>query len=277
MQRINSFHSINVFTLELERWEFEIHKHNFYELIFIANGSGKHLVNDLCYNYKKGDVFLLTPNDAHEFKIEKKTTFIYLKFTEQVFLEKLNTNKKSYWEDALKTVLLKFENTESSIIQSKEDTQHLFSLLQIILYEFTNKAPFNNEVVLELFGAIMAIITRNLNAHKTTTKYLDKDIERINSILTFIRIYAVDNEKMDIKNMAERFFMSPNYISIFVKKHSGLSIQQHIIQAKIKFAEKLLKQNRYTINEIADRLGFNDASHFNKIFKKYKLVSPSDF
>jgi AraC family L-rhamnose operon regulatory protein RhaS len=277
MQRLNSFHSINVFRLELENWEFEIHKHNFYELIFIANGKGQHLVNDLCYNYKKGDVFLLTPNDAHEFKIEKKTTFIYLKFTEQVFFEKLNTNKKKYWEDALKNVLLKFENVESSIIKSIKDSQHLFSLLQIILYEFSNKAPFNNEVVLELFGAIMAIITRNLNTHQTTTKYLGKDNERINSILTFIRIYAVDNEKMDIKKMAEQFFISPNYISIFVKKHSGLSIQQHIIQAKIKIAEKLLKQNRYTINEIADRLGFIDASHFNKIFKKYKLVSPSDF
>jgi AraC family transcriptional regulator, L-rhamnose operon regulatory protein RhaS len=277
MKRFNSFHSINVFTLELDKWEYELHKHNFYELIFIANGKGQHLVNDLCYSYGKGDVFLLTPNDAHEFNIEKKTTFIYLKFTEQVFLEKLNTNKKTYWEDALKKVLLKFENTECSIIQSKEDTQHLFSLLQIILYEFSNKALFNNEVVLELFGAIMSIVTRNLNAHKTTTKYLDKDTERINSILTYIRINAVDNDKMDIKNMASKFYMSPNYISIFVKKHSDLSIQQHVIQAKIKLAEKLLKQNRYTINEIADRLGFNDASHFNKIFKKYKLVSPSDF
>jgi AraC family transcriptional regulator, L-rhamnose operon regulatory protein RhaS len=277
MKRFNSFHSINVFTLETEKWEYEVHKHNFYELIFIANGKGHHLLNDLCYKYKKGDVFLLTPNDAHEFKIDKKTTFIYLKFTEQVFLEKLNTNKKTHWEDALKTVLLKFENTESSIIQSKEDTQHLYSLLHIILYEFSNKAAFNNEVVLELFGAIMAIVTRNLNAHKTTTEFLDKDREKINSILTYIRINAVDNEKMNIKIMTKQFFMSPNYISIFVKKHSGLSIQQHIIQAKIKLAEKLLRQNRYTINEIADRLGFNDASHFNKIFKKYKEVSPTHF
>jgi AraC family transcriptional regulator, L-rhamnose operon regulatory protein RhaS len=277
MKRYNSFHSINIFTLELATWEFEIHKHNFYELIFIANGAGQHLVNKLSYSYKKGDVFLLTPNDAHEFKIEKKTKFIYLKFTEQVFLEKLSTHKKNYWDDALKKVLLQFENVVSSIIQFKEDIQHLFSLVQIALYEFNNKAPFNNEVVLELFGAIMAIITRNLNAHSITVKHLDKDTEKINSILTFIRIYAVDNEKMNIKHLAERFFMSPNYISIFVKKHSGLSIQQHVVQSKIKLAEKLLKQKRYSIAEIADRLGFNDASHFHKIFKKYKLVNPSDF
>lgn len=277
MQRYNSFHSINVFVLELDKWEFDIHKHNFYELIFIVEGEGQHLLNNLNYRYKKGDVFLLTPNDAHEFKIEVTTTFIYLKFTEQVFLEKLSSNKKTFWEDALKSVLLKFENTECSIIQSKKDTAHLFSLLQIILYEFNNKDLFSNEVVLELFGAIMSIITRNLNMHKITTRHLDKEIEKINGILTYIRIHAVDNEKMNIKKMASQFFMSPNYISIFVKKHSGLSIQQHIIQTKIKLAEKLLKQNRYTINELAERLGFNDSSHFNKFFKKHKGINPSDF
>jgi AraC-like DNA-binding protein len=46
---------------------------------------------------------------------------------------------------------------------------------------------------------------------------------------------------------------------------------------KIKAAEKLLKQSNYNINEIADQLGFNDASHFNKIFRSYKNMPPSLF
>jgi AraC family transcriptional regulator, L-rhamnose operon regulatory protein RhaS len=277
MKRFNSFHSINVFKLELEKWEYELHNHNFYELIYVEQGRGEHMLNGISYAFKKDDVFLLTPNDAHEFVIEKRVKFIYLKFTEQVFLEKLNTHKKTHWENALRNVLTQFENTDSSIVSCEEDKANIFSLLKIMLYEFSNKALYNNEVVIELFGSLMAIITRNLNQKKVSPKKNDKEKERINSILTYIRINAFDNNKMDIKNMASQFYMSPNYISIFVKKHSGLSIQQHIIHAKVKSAEKLLKQKRFTINEIAERLGFNDASHFNKIFKKYKNVSPSSF
>jgi AraC family transcriptional regulator, L-rhamnose operon regulatory protein RhaS len=277
MKRFNSFHSINVFTLELDKWEYEVHKHNFYELIFVQQGTGLHLLNNLSFRYQKNDLFLLTPDDAHEFEIEEKTKFIYLKFTEQVFWETLKTNKKSYWEEALKNVLSRFENTESSIVCCEKDKENILSLLKIMLYEFTNKALFNNEVVLELFGSVMAIITRNLNQAKLSTKGSGNATEKINRILTYIRINAVDNDKMDIQNMASHFLMSANYISIFVKKHSGLSIRQHIIQAKLKSAEKLLKQNRFTINEIAYRLGFNDSSHFNKIFKKYKQVNPSNF
>lgn len=277
MKRINSFRSINVFTLELDKWEYEVHKHNFYELIFVEDGQGRHLLNELSYPYAQGDVFLLTPNDAHEFVIEEKTKFIYLKFTEQVFLEKLNGSKKSHWEDALKNVLTQFINEKGTIIHTQQDTDNLFALLKIMLYEFTNKALFNNEVVLELFGSIMAIITRNLNQNKPSLQTFEHDIEKINALLSYIRINAVDNEKMDIKNMATYFHISPNYISIFVKKHSGLSIQQHIIQSKLKIAEKLLTQKRFNINEIAERLGFNDASHFNKFFKKYRLVNPSAY
>lgn len=279
MQRINSFHAINIFTLEAEKWEYKIHKHNFYELIFVEKGSGEHLLNDVSYSFKRGDVFLLTPNDAHEFIINEKIKFIYLKFTEQIFLEKLNTNKKTYWEESLRNILIKFiHSNDSNVVCCEEDKAHILCLLNIMLYEYNNKkALFNNEVVLELFGSIMSIVTRNLNQNRISNKSFDKNTERINAILTYIRINAINNQKMDIRKMAEYFLMSPNYISIFVKKHSGLSIQQHIIQSKIKLAEKLLKQNRFTINEISDKLGFTDASHFNKIFKKYKSINPSEF
>lgn len=277
MQRINSFRSINIFSIEFDKWEYGLHKHNFYELIYVEEGSGEHILNDVSHSFSKDDVFLLTPNDAHEFVFAEKVKFIYLKFTEQVFLEKLSVNKKTYWEEALRNVLLQFENKNSNIICCIEDKKHIFSLLQIMLYEFTNNSLFNYEAILELFGAVMIIITRNINQQKTVSIGFDKNIEKINNILTYIRINAVDNSKMDIKNMANYFLMSPNYISIFVKKHSGLSIQKHIMQTKIKSAEKLLKQQRFAISEIAEKLGFNDASHFNKFFKKYKGANPSDF
>jgi len=82
---------------------------------------------------------------------------------------------------------------------------------------------------------------------------------------------------MKLENLAKEFTLSRNYISIYIKKQTGFSIQQHVMHQKIKAAEKLLKQSSYHINEIADQLGFNDASHFNKIFRSYKNMPPSVF
>lgn len=277
MQRFNSFQSINVFSLELETWTYELHKHNFYELIFVEEGKGKHLLNEISFSYKKGDVFLLTPDDAHEFVIEEKTIFTYIKFTEQVFIEKLSANKKTQWEESLKNVLTMNQFNIGSIIENQQDNDNLFLLVRILKSEFIDKRLFGDEAVMELFGALMVIITRNLNENKNIRNRFSHDTEKLNNILTYIRINALDNEKMDIENIARHFFMSSNYISIYIKKHTGLSLQQHIIQLKLKTAEKLLRQKRFNINEIAIRLGFNDASHFNRIFKKYKAMSPSEF
>ena len=71
--------------------------------------------------------------------------------------------------------------------------------------------------------------------------------------------------------------MSSNYVSIFIKKHAGISIKQYVIQTKITMAERLLKQTNLTISEIAKKTGFVDSSHFNKIFKKYSGINPSEY
>ncbi|WP_316794208.1 AraC family transcriptional regulator [Pedobacter frigoris] len=278
MKRFNNFHSINVFSLELVKWEYELHKHNFYELIFIEEGAGSHLLNEMDYTYKKGDVFLLTPDDAHEFVIEEKTVFTYVKFTEQVFLEKLSTKKRSQWEEALKNILASNQINQGNIICDPQDNAHVFAILKVLLYEFQNKLPFKSEAVLELFGSLMVLITRNLNTNRPIDLGgIDKETEKLNNILAYARIHAFDQEKSLIPYIAAHFLMSPNYISIYVKKHTGLSLQQQIIHFKLKTAEKLLKQKRLNINEIAERLGFTDASHFNKTFKKYLGKNPSAF
>lgn len=278
MKRFNNFHNINVFSLELVKWEYELHKHNFYELIFIEKGAGSHLLNEMDYAYKKGDVFLLTPDDAHEFVIEEKTVFTYVKFTEQIFVEKLSTKNRSQWEEALKNVLASPNINQGNIICDPQDNAHVFSLLKVLKYEFQNKLPFKSEAVLELFGSLMVLITRNLNTTSPVDMGgIDKETEKLNNILAYARTHAFDDEKSLKTHIAAHFLMSPNYISIYVKKHTGLSLQQHIIHYKLKTAEKLLKQKRLNINEIAAKLGFTDSSHFNKTFKKYLGENPSNY
>lgn len=278
MKRFNSFYSLNVFSLHRNTWEFPKHNHNFYELIFIEQGKGKHTLNEVTFPYKKGDVFLLAPDDAHQFQIEKKTTFTFVKFTEQIFLEKLDGSKQSKWSDKIRAVLQRHRATPGSIMHNPDDRQNAFSLLKVLKEEFVKTCTYSREAALELFGALMIIIARNMDQCKQQG-YIsnNREVEKVNAILSYIRLHTHDSERMNLHNMANEFAMSPNYISIYVKKHTGISIQQHIIQTKMKTAEQLLKQSHLNINEIAERLGFTDASHFNKLFKKYKSINPSAF
>lgn len=277
MKRFNNFRLLNVFTLELDKWEFELHRHNFYELIFVERGSGVHLLNGLQFPYKKGDVLLLTPDDAHEFEIKKRTAFTYLKFDEKILAQQSGVNNKPVYLQAFKDLLARMLIPDGAIPFSKSDRKHAFEILHIMQSEFSANGSYSQDMLLQLFWSLVMLIVRNVNAGLTTIRKNNNDVERLNAILSYIRIYSLDAEKMKIGEMAGHFHMSPNYISIYVKKHTGLAIQQHMMQARIKTAEILLKQKKYSINEVAFRLGFNDASHFNKLFRKYKATSPGRF
>ncbi|MRX41272.1 helix-turn-helix domain-containing protein [Flavobacterium sp. LC2016-23] len=275
MKRFSSYYSLNVFRLELDRWDFPVHKHNFYEFIFIEKGSGHHFLNEGSFPYKEGDVFLLRPEDSHYFKLEEQTHFVFIKFTEQLFIEKLEGGKTAKWMEVIKTFLQNAASVNGSLVEDVQDKKHLNYLVQILVVEFTKTCTYSRELVIELFGAIMMMLARS----HSTTAYGEKcpgntELDRLNQILGYLRLYALDAEKMRVENIAKHFAMSPNYISIYVKKHSGVSIQQHIIQTKLKSADQLLKNSRLNINEIAAKLGFTDASHFNKLYKKYRGVSP---
>lgn len=272
MKRFTSFHFIRVFSLELPKWKYELRDPAFYELVFIEKGTGTHQLGGVSFAYKKGDLFLLAPKDLYEFSIETKTTFIFLKFQEQVFIE------KSHWQETLKNALSDTESYKGGILFDRADRKNVHLLLKILLFEYQNRLLFSNEAVSGLFGAVMIILARNLNkGTDAACSASAKEAERLNSILLYIRNNALNKKKMNVQSIASHFGMSYNYMSIYVKKHTGFSIQQYIVQIKLGLAEKLLKQNRLNINEIAERLGYNDASHFNKMFKKYKHMTPSKF
>lgn len=271
----------NLDILEFEaqnEWGYPKHKHNFFELTYVLKGSGQHLLNESIINYKKGDLFFLTPKDEHEFIVDEPTIFGIIKFTEQLFLEKANLSSSTHWRKNLDTVIFYANNIPKSIIASDADREQLFYLYKLIKNEIENSLVYNRDVLIELFGALLVIVSRNLK--KSEVIALKSDIsekEKIDTILTYIRQNVLDKERIKIKSIAETFYMSPNYVSVFIKKHAGISIQQYVIKTRIKMAERLLKETNLNISEIAEKTGFLDSSHFNRIFNKYVGKNPSEF
>lgn len=274
MRRFTNFHTLNVFSLHLDVWEYEWHTHNFYEIIFIEQGTGMHLLNGLRFAYTAGDIFLLTPEDAHAFEIQSTTIFSFIKFTEHVFFDLIENSNSKEAVSSIKNAILNTNNLAGSLVTSSTDKAHLFHLLKVIQHEFRNDEPYQYTIVLTIFKAIMLYLARHRNGSETMPT---RGNDRLQALLSYIRLHALDAEKMKINDLAVTFHLSEYYISAYIKKHTGLSLQQYVIQIKLKQAEQLLQQNNFTVGEIASRLGFNDASHFNKLFKKYKGVAPTVF
>ena len=276
MQRYFSKYALNVFQLDLEEWIYPIHNHNFFELILIRSGSGLHRLNDVEFEYKQGDVFLLTPEDHHDFKINTPTSFIYIKFTEQLFDEKEEWKDK-LWQKRIRQVITMPNTIPESIVKDESDQQSLLALAVVMLKEFSVTSTLSRPLLLNLFSSIFIILLRNLAGKiASISKVKLEERQKVSELLTYIRQNIGAREKLTQKQLSEEFSISQNYVSIYLRKHTGMRLQNLITETRLKTAERLIKQSSLPMSQIAEKVGFTDGSHMNKMFQKYRKVNPSD-
>ncbi|MEL6137411.1 MAG: AraC family transcriptional regulator, partial [Cyanobacteria bacterium J06628_6] len=76
---------------------------------------------------------------------------------------------------------------------------------------------------------------------------------------------------------AEAQYLHPSYFSTVIKRKTGKSVNAWIAEKTIAEAQALLSSSAQTVQEIAFRLGFKDAAHFSRFFKKHTQLSPTQF
>lgn len=85
------------------------------------------------------------------------------------------------------------------------------------------------------------------------------------------------HERIVLQDIADNFGVSPNYLSQLFKRFEQVGISEYISSLKIRKAKELLKDGNLKIYEVADRLGFESAFYFSKVFKKTTGIAPKDF
>ena len=85
------------------------------------------------------------------------------------------------------------------------------------------------------------------------------------------------DKQLTLKQVADVFGYSPKYISLLFAKHADHSFIEYINEEKIVRAKEMLLANNAKIYEISDRLGFESAFYFSKVFKKHTGLSPREF
>ncbi len=87
MTNTNLYLPFEVDFKELEQFPKTIRKNNFFELIYVVDGTGIQVINDNTFQYRKGNLFLVTPQDVHSFEITTPTKFFFLRFNEYYIKE----------------------------------------------------------------------------------------------------------------------------------------------------------------------------------------------
>ncbi|PSR52815.1 AraC family transcriptional regulator [Adhaeribacter arboris] len=277
MKRYIQYEPFNIYLFSASEWQHPVHKHSYFEVIFIRKGQGKHFINGNTFTYSAGDVFLLGPEDYHYFQIEEKTTFCYLRFTE-AFVKDPALSQSPVWLRTIKMLLNSPYQSSGSIVKEAKEKDLLEYLLLVLLHEYEQRTESSYELIMNgIMKAILGILARNVVHEKGIEVKDPKSSLLIEEILSYISQNIQKPDQLRMEQLVEKFHYSPTYLSIFFKRQTGESLQQYILKYKLQMIRNRLQFSDRSIAQITYEYGFTDGSHLNKLFKKYYGLTPGEF
>lgn len=278
MQVLESYKPFEIQEIELSEWKQRPVKNNFFEFVLIKKGEGTQCINYNEYEYREGSMFLLPPLKCHSFNIEKPSKFIFLKFTDSFFKDaNRNSIDRNVWYKEASYILSNYNQLPGDVIVNEVDRVHIERLITIILEEARNYGDTSITLIKSLMTSILEILIRNIKKGEFYEVSKDSNDDRIHKMLTYINEHLDKPEYLKVDHLADVFSMSSTYVSEYFKKQIHMPLREYIIKAKLKLVEIRLLNSDFTISEIADDLGFTDASHLSKTFKRYVGCSIRDF
>lgn len=235
-----------------------LHYHNFIEFFYVLDGECTHLLDQESRTIFSGDCCLLTPNNVHAFE-NTSSSFLHrdILFQTDYFKSICNVYSPELYDRFVSGALCN---------QLKMTSEQLNQLEQLIQPIALNPDIQDNTYA----GAICTyIITAFLSQQLDQQLQYPVWITKLLSLLS-----APENFTIDQQVLLHSFPYSKEYICRTFKKLIGMTITDYFNEQKMKYAYTLLQSSSYSIEQICERINFNNVSYFYRLFKKTFQITP---
>lgn len=101
------------------------------------------------------------------------------------------------------------------------------------------------------------------------------DNRQLNEMIMYIDTHLTEN--LRLKDLAKQFFMNPTYCSEIFNKKVGTSFSSYLNRKRIEKSCQLLRDTSLSMDEVASLSGFQDTTHFHRVFKNMQGIPPASY
>lgn len=258
----------------------QLHKHDFYEIVFVYAGNAVNTVQSggklTRLAMGQGDICLLNPNAEHRLEIgsEEDTVLNILvkkQFFNLGFQEAIGQNNllHSFFTDSLfeKKAVDHYLYFENRLCPGMKDSA-------FALAAESARGDIDSPVKLKgyLFLLFADLLTAYRNGLDEGSLALPTSY-KISEILS----YLIQNSRtVTLSEAAEHFHYHAQYLSRLLKQYTQKGFSELVREIKLKKAVSLLMDSSKTVSEIAEETGFQDA-YFYKLFRDRYGCSPTEY
>jgi len=264
------YKTVEVTIMDVDQIAGALHSHHYFQLAYVLEGNGIHMINKNNFEFSPGDVFLLVPGDQHSFVAEPAPKICLIDFTKSLFSKSnRDLDDISDLSEAFKRLEYIFHNLHgvTGKIVREQDRTIFNSLIQQLISEHENDLPFGKVITQNIIFLLLNLIARNIQQNLYDYSIHSDSKNKTHNITAYIQHNIYDRNAIKIENVAAHFGLSEGHLSRYFRQQSGSTIKEYITRYKMEIIMTRLKYSDLTISEIAYELNFTDESHLNKVFK----------
>lgn len=258
----------------IRNYEFNMpskHTHDEYEIYYLVRGERSYFIEKQIYHIKQGCLVFINRNTIH------MTTQYKDSYHERIVLEMREEPIASLLACTGELQLSDFFQRNQGVIElDAENQQYIMSLLDGIASEMGTKDPGYKMMAMNKLIRLFFFTVRHLKqsdfSASTTSLSTTATHQKVTEVASYISANFAQAESLDY--VAKRFFMSKSYLSRIFKEITGYTVNEYINVNRIQQARKLLAESDLNITEIAETLGYDSITYFEKIFRKHTETSP---
>ena len=249
---------------------FPLHWHHYVEIIYTMQDGLIYEVNGQTYNMKKGDILFVWPGELHSIIYQPRpNNTLMLQFDSQLLTDRLDFQKMAYL----------FYRTRL-ITSTKDLGASLKDILLQILDVSVNEKIFPEIKSCMLIYEFILLLGQNLLSEgsikdRKVIKHRDQVEQQMLRACNFITTHC--NQKISLENAASVAGFSKYHFSKLFKQYTGHSFPEFQAKERLRIAEVLLMDPSITVTEASLEAGFESISTFNRVFRQFKKVSPTQF
>lgn len=227
------------------------HVHQRYELLYILNGAGKFLIEDVEYSFDKNSMFLIPPGKYHVMtKLpERDYERVVVYFTGELLPSILDN--RLYFQKSTSNSTRELVNKYCNYINTLDD-----SVLTVLMQGFIN------EILLTEFYGTNGSETEQSNLPplvKSAIDYINNNIDK----------------PLTTKIIADALFVSNTHLGHVFSQTMNGGIMHYVQIKKIYRAQELIRSGK-TATQVAEMLGYKSYPTFIRNYKTYLGTTPSE-
>lgn len=254
---------------------FPRHTHNYIEFVYMVQGSTTHLIDEEKIVLRQGDLLFLNQKAVQEIlpagKDDIAVNFMILpQFFDEAFA--MIYEEQSALKDFIISCLTSKTTSSNYLYFSASGILPVQNLLENLIYNLTEDEPNKRSMNQITMGLLFLSMISHSSSIRVSENSFDSKITM--ELLSYIEDKYPDASLTDF---AKRKNFDIYTLSRIIKKQTGSTFKKLLENKRMAQASFLLKNTKLTVEEVALSIGYENLSHFYRLFEKTYGMRPRTY